>query len=72
MPEIHVYLGALFDNEQKKSMMREVSNAVIRTLDVKIENVIVQIVEASLDDKMKGGESSGSGRRGSGNDARAL
>ena len=56
MPEIHIYLGALFDNEQKKSMMREVSNAVTRSLDVKVENVIVQIVEASLDDKMKGGE----------------
>lgn len=56
MPEVHVYLGALFNNEQKKSMMREVSGAVVRTLDVKIENVIVQIVEAALDDKMKGGE----------------
>jgi len=56
MPEIHVHLGALFDKDQKRAMMREVSDAVVRTLDVKIENVIVQIVEASLDDKMKGGE----------------
>lgn len=56
MPEVHVYLGALFNSEQKKSMMLEVSHAVVRTLDVKIENVIVQVVEAPLDDKMKGGE----------------
>jgi len=56
MPEIHVYLGALFNNEQKKLMMQELSRAVVRTLEVKIENVIVQVVEASVDDKMKGGE----------------
>lgn len=56
MPEIHVFMGAFFDQTAKRRMMKEVTDAVVSSLDVKIENVIVQIVECPLDDKMKGGE----------------
>lgn len=55
MPEVHVYLAAGRTVEQKKNLMKAVSDAVVSTIGVDINAVTVQIIEAPLHDKMKGG-----------------
>jgi 4-oxalocrotonate tautomerase len=56
MPEVHVYLAAGRSPEQKKALMKGISDAVVGTLGVDADVVTVQIVEAPLTDKMKGGK----------------
>jgi 4-oxalocrotonate tautomerase len=55
MPEVHVYLAEGRSVEQKKSLMRAISDAVVTTIGADINAVTVQIIEAPLHDKMKGG-----------------
>jgi 4-oxalocrotonate tautomerase len=55
MPEVHVYLAEGRSPEQKKSLMRAITDAVVSTVGVDIGSVTVQIVEAPATDKMKGG-----------------
>ena len=55
MPEVHVYLAAGRSEEQKRNLMREISEAVVRNTGASIDAVVVQIVESPLTDKMKGG-----------------
>jgi 4-oxalocrotonate tautomerase len=55
MPEVHVYLGEGRSPDQKKSLMRAITDAVVSTVGVDIGSVTVQIVEAPATDKMKGG-----------------
>ena len=56
MPGVIVYMAAGWTPEQKKKLMEELSETVVRNLGVDIESVVVQIVEAPLTDKMKGGK----------------
>ena len=56
MPEIHIYLAAGRTDDQKKSMMKDISDAVVKNLDVSADVVTVQIMEAPLRNKMKGGQ----------------
>ncbi len=56
MPEITVHLAAGRTPEQKKNLMKSISEAVVSTIGVPIDVVTVQIVEAPLTDKMKGGQ----------------
>ena len=56
MPEIHIYLAAGRTDDQKKNMMKDISDAVVKNLDVSADVVTVQIMEAPLRDKMKGGQ----------------
>jgi len=56
MPEVTVHMAAGRTLEQKKALMLEISQAVAKHAGADLENVTVQIVEAPLHDKMKGGK----------------
>jgi 4-oxalocrotonate tautomerase len=56
MPEVHVFLAAGRPPELKQKLMKSLSDAVVDTLGTDPENVTIQIVEAPLTDKMKGGK----------------
>lgn len=55
MPEVIVYAAAGRTPEQKKRLMQRITEAVVESFDVPKEIVVVQIAEAPLDHKMKGG-----------------
>ena len=55
MPEVHVYLAEGRTVEQKKKLMKAISDAVVSTIGTDINRVTVQIIEAPKTDKMKGG-----------------
>ena len=55
MPEVIVYLAAGRTLEQKKGLMKDITDAVVKNANATIDAVTVQIVEAPLVDKMKGG-----------------
>jgi 4-oxalocrotonate tautomerase len=56
MPEVTVHMAAGRTLEQKKALMEDISKAVAKHAGADIENVVVQIIEAPLHDKMKGGK----------------
>ena len=56
MPEVHIYLAAGRSEDQKRNLMREISDAVVKNTGAPLDSVTVQIVESPLTDKMKGGE----------------
>jgi len=55
MPEVHVFLAEGRTPEQKKALMKEITDAVVKTIKAAAENVTVQIIEAKKTDKAKGG-----------------
>ena len=55
MPEILVHLAAGRSAEQKKTLMRDITDAVVKTLGVAPDRVVVQIVESPKADKSRGG-----------------
>jgi 4-oxalocrotonate tautomerase len=55
MPEITINLAAGRSVETKKSLMYDITQAVMKNCDVPADAVVVQIVESPLTDKMKGG-----------------
>ena len=55
MPEVVVNLIEGRSKEVKKALMKDITDAVVRNCNVNPEVVIVQIVEASKDNKSKGG-----------------
>lgn len=55
MPEILVHLVEGRTPDQKKGLMRDITDAVVRNLGVPAENVVVQIVESPRDSKSRGG-----------------
>jgi 4-oxalocrotonate tautomerase len=56
MPEITISLAAGRTEEQKIGMMRDITEALVKNLGVDAEAVVIQINEASLNNKMKGGK----------------
>ncbi|MCG6204896.1 4-oxalocrotonate tautomerase family protein [Rhodopseudomonas sp. HC1] len=56
MPEISINLAEGRTAEQKAAMMRDISQALVTHLGVKAEDVVIQINEAPLTNKMKGGK----------------
>jgi 4-oxalocrotonate tautomerase len=56
MPEVQVFLAEGRTDEQKKGMMLDITHALVKNLGVASGDVIVQIVEAKLTNKMKGGQ----------------
>jgi len=56
MPEVTIHMAAGRTVEQKKALMTDISNAVHKHTGADLEAVTVQIVEAPLTDKMKGGK----------------
>jgi 4-oxalocrotonate tautomerase len=55
MPEVIVYAVEGRGRDQKRALMKDITDAVVRNFGVAVENVVVQIVEAPKADKMKGG-----------------
>lgn len=55
MPEVIVYAVAGRTPEQKKGLMKDITDAVVKNFGAKAEAVTVQIVEAAKTDKAKGG-----------------
>jgi 4-oxalocrotonate tautomerase len=56
MPEITISLAAGRTDEQKKAMMLDITQALVKHLGVDPEVVVIQINEAPLHNKMKGGK----------------
>jgi len=56
MPEITVSMAAGRTDEQKAGMMRDIAQALVKNLGVDAEAVVIQINEAPLSHKMKGGK----------------
>lgn len=55
MPEIIVYAAEGRTLDQKRGLVRDLTDAVVRNFGVPAEAVVVQIVEAPLTNKAKGG-----------------
>lgn len=55
MPEVIVYAAEGRTPAQKKSLMKDITDAVVKNLGVDIAAVTVQIVEAPKVNKAKGG-----------------
>ena len=56
MPEITISMAAGRSDEQKAGMMRDITQALVKNLGVDAEAVVIQINEAPLHHKMKGGK----------------
>jgi 4-oxalocrotonate tautomerase len=56
MPEITISMAAGRTEEQKKGMMLDITQALVKNLGVDAEAVVIQINEAPLIHKMKGGK----------------
>jgi 4-oxalocrotonate tautomerase len=56
MPEVTINLAAGRSNEQKKALMYDITQAVMKNCNVPADAVVVQINEAQLVNKMKGGQ----------------
>lgn len=55
MPEVYVYAVEGRSPEQKKSLMKDITDSVIKHFGAPADAVIVQIIEAPKADKSKGG-----------------
>lgn len=55
MPEVYVYVLEGRTPEQKKALMKDITDAVVKHFTVQPEQVVVGIVESSKTDKAKGG-----------------
>jgi 4-oxalocrotonate tautomerase len=55
MPEVHVFAAEGRTPEQKKALMKDITDAVVKNFGSKPEAVTVQIIEAKKTDKAKGG-----------------
>ena len=55
MPEIFVYAIEGRSLEQKRGLVKDITDAVVRNFDVPADAVVVQIVESSKSSKAKGG-----------------
>ncbi len=56
MPDITVSMAAGRTDEQKAGMMRDITQALVKNLGVDADAVVIQINEAPLAHKMKGGK----------------
>jgi 4-oxalocrotonate tautomerase len=55
MPEVYVYAVEGRTLDQKRGLVKDVTDAVVRHFKVTPEAVMVQIVESSRESKAKGG-----------------
>ena len=55
MPEIYVYAVEGRTIDQKRSLVKDITDVVVRNFKVKPEAVMVQIMESPKDSKAKGG-----------------
>jgi 4-oxalocrotonate tautomerase len=55
MPEIMVFAAAGRTVEQKRGLVRDMTEAMVKNFGVPATSVTIQIVESALDSKAKGG-----------------
>ncbi len=55
MPEIYVHVIEGKTPQQKRALMKSITDAVVRDFGVPVEAVVVEIIEARKSDKSKGG-----------------
>ena len=55
MPEVYVYSIAGRSADQKKALMKDITDAVVKHFGAPPDAVVVQIVEAQKDSKSKAG-----------------
>lgn len=55
MPEIHVYAAEGRTMDQKRQLVREITDSVVRNFGVDPQLVVVQIIEAPKTAKARGG-----------------
>jgi 4-oxalocrotonate tautomerase len=55
MPEVYVHAVKGRTPEQKRALIQDISNAVVRHFNVPIDAVMVEIVETEPGNKAKGG-----------------
>jgi len=55
MPEVIVYAVAGRSPDQKRALMKDITEAVVRNFAIPAERVVVQIVESPKTDKARGG-----------------
>ena len=55
MPEVYVHAVAGRSLEQKRALVKDITEAVVKNFKVGADAVMVQIVESSKENKAKGG-----------------
>jgi 4-oxalocrotonate tautomerase len=55
MPEVVVYAIAGRSAEQKKALMKDITDAVVKNFSVQPGQVVISLVETEKQNKMKGG-----------------
>jgi 4-oxalocrotonate tautomerase len=55
MPEIVMYAVAGRSSEQKKALMKDITDAVVKHFGVQPGQVVISLVETEKHNKMKGG-----------------
>jgi 4-oxalocrotonate tautomerase len=55
MPEVYVHAVEGRSLDQKRALVKDITDAVVRHFNVKPEAVMVQIMESPKDSKAKGG-----------------
>jgi 4-oxalocrotonate tautomerase len=55
MPEVVVYALSGRSADQKRALMKDMTEAVVKNLGVPVESVVVTLVETPASDKAKGG-----------------
>ena len=55
MPEIIIYVAEGRTIDAKRAVVKDITETIVRNFGVRAENVAIQIVEASRENKAKGG-----------------
>lgn len=55
MPEVYVHALEGRTKEQKRALIRDITEAVVKHFNVPVDAVLVEIIENSRDNKAKGG-----------------
>jgi 4-oxalocrotonate tautomerase len=55
VPEVYVHAVEGRTIEQKRTLVKDITDAVVRNFDVAADRVMVQIVESPKENKAKGG-----------------
>ena len=55
MPEVYIHAIEGRTEQQKRALIKDITDAVVKNFDVTADAVLVEIVETSRDNKAKGG-----------------
>lgn len=55
MPEVYVHALEGRTKDQKRALIRDITEAVVKNFNVPVDAVLVEIIENSRDNKAKGG-----------------